>query len=266
MEPYRIGLNLVTLRDGLSGEALPANLDRARRAGFQGVGLWVSAIEQWLASGGTIAQLVEAVHGRGLEVHELCFVPVLDEHGGVSDQRRVFEWAVELQAGAVICIYGKPGNPLDQAADDWREFVETVEQAGVPAAFEFIGPWQHYNSPLEAWHVIREGPDLGTMVFDTFHFWRGGGNLSQIDSVPADRISLVHLNDVNDVPRASAVDADRTYPGEGVMPLGEILGRLRDNGLAGPLSVEIFGQAQKDDPDQVSAHAYESAAAVAEAL
>ena len=266
MDAYRIGLNLVTLRDGTSGEALPANLDRARRAGYQGVGLWVSTIEQWLASGNTIGQLVEAVHGRGLEVHELCFVPVLDEAGSVTDQGRVFEWAAELEAGAVICIYGKPDNPLKTAARDWAAFVGKIEQAGVPAAFEFIGSWPQYNSPLAAWHVIQEGPELGTMVLDTFHFWRGGGNLSQIDSVPSGRISLVHLNDVNDVPRASAVDADRTYPGEGVMPLKDILARLFGNGFAGPLSVEIFGQAQQQEPDQVSARAYKAATGVLQAL
>jgi 2-keto-myo-inositol isomerase len=266
MTTHRIGLNLVTIKGGREADRLSQNLDCARRAGFQGVGLWVSTIEQWLTAGRSVEQLAREVNSRGLEVHELCFVPVLNEAGKVADQRRVFEWAAALAAPAVICIYGRPDNPLPKVRDDWAAFVGQVEDLGVAAAFEFIGAWKQYNSPLSAWEVIQAGPALGTMVFDTFHFWRGGCKLGQIGQVPAGRISLVHLNDVNDVPREKAGDSDRTFPGEGVMPLKEILGKLFAGGFGGPLSVEIFGPAQQQDPDEVSRRAYIATAALVESL
>jgi len=262
----RVGLNLVTVKNGQDADCLEANLKRARSAGFQGVGLWVSTLRQWLDSGRSLAELIEQIHGLGLELHELCFVPVLDEAGKVADQSRVFEWARTLGAGAVICLYGDPDRPLEQAREDWAAFVEKTAPSGVPAAFEFIGPWPRYNGPAETWEVIQAGPELGTMVFDTFHFWRGGGDLGQLESIPPRRVSLVHLNDVKDVPRERAVDADRTFPGEGVMPLRDILRALIRAGFEGPLSVEIFGEAQQQDPDEVSARAYRSAAALLEAL
>ena len=266
MATYRIGLNLVTLRDGQDAAGLEGNLDRVRAAGFGGVGLWVRTIEQWLDSGRTIARLGEAVKSRGLEVHELCFVGVLDDSGSVADRSREFGWAAELGAGAVISIYGNPDNALAKAREDWSAYVEKVAGAGVPAAFEFIGPWAQYNSPLSAWEVVQAGPALGTIVLDTFHFWRGGCELTQLGQVPGGRISLVHLNDAKDVPREQARDADRTFPGEGVMPLKEMLSGLLANGFAGPFSVEIFGEAQQQDPDVVSARAYTSAAEVLKGL
>jgi 2-keto-myo-inositol isomerase len=262
----RVGLNLVTLKNGRDAAALPDNLERLRRAGFQGVGLWVQTIQEWLDSGRTVEQLAGETKSRGLEVHELCFVPVLDEAGKVADRRRTFEHASALGAGAVICIYGNPEAPLEKVRQDWSSFVRNVEDLRVPAAFEFIGPWPQYNSPLGAWRVIQAGPELGTIVLDTFHFWRGGCDLSQIGQVPARRISLVHLNDVKDVPQAKAVDADRTFPGEGILPLKEVLRGLAAEGFTGPLSVEIFGEAQQQDPDEVSLRAYRCTAGLLEQL
>ena len=266
MESLRIGLNLVTIRNGKEAKCLLENLDRVQRVGFQGVGLWASTIESWLGPGRSIDQLAEEVSSRGLEVHELCFVSVLDKDGNVIDASRTFELARALGAGAVISIYGARQATVDQARLDWARFVGKIDSAGVPAAFEFLGFSPPFNSPLRAWEVIQAGPELGTMVFDTFHFWRGGGELSQIGQVPSERISLVHLNDVNDVPRERAADSDRTFPGRGVMPLAETLGLLLENGFAGPFSVEIFGQVQQQDPDDVCARAYEAAAAVLSAL
>ena len=262
----RVGLNLVTLQNGQEADCLEANLDCVRAAGFQGVGLWVRTIQQWLDSGRTLAHLGEAVRARGLEVHELCFVGVLDEAGEVADRGREFEWAAALGAGAVVSIYGQPDSPLEKVRRDWAAFVEKIAATGVPAAFEFVGPWAQYNSPLSAWQVVQAGGELGTIVFDTFHFWRGGGELSQIGQVPGERISLVHLNDANDVPREAARDADRTFPGEGILPLKQILGALLGNGFAGPFSVEIFGPVQEQDPGVVSRRAHESAVSVLEGL
>lgn len=263
---HSVGMNLVTLKNGRDAAVLPENLDRLSRAGFQGVGLWTQTIAEWLSQGHTMAQLADETGSRGLKVDELCFVSVLDEAGNVADRTQQFEWAAELGCPAVISICGKPDTPLEKARADWAAFVEKIEETGVSPAFEFIGPWPHYNSPLEAWQVIQSGPELGKMVFDTFHFWRGGCDLTQIERVPGGRVGLIHLNDVKDVPREKAVDKDRTYPGEGVMPLNKILSGLLENGFRGPFSVEIFGEVQEQDPDAVSLHAYQSAAKVIGAL
>jgi len=258
MASNRIGLNMVTIQDGNNAEKLLENLNRIRQAGFQSVGLWVSTIQGWLDAGNLLSDLASELKERVLRVDELCFVGVLDDKGKVADQTRVFEWASELRAPAVISIYGKPDAPLAKVRSDWAEFVSKIEDTGVEAAFEFIGPWPQYNSPLQAWEVIKEGPEAGTMVFDTYHFWRGGCDLTQIGKFPGNRVSLIHLNDVKNVKRETSNDADRTYPGEGVIPLKQILTGLVKNGFTGPLSVEIFGEVQKLPPDEVCKRACEA--------
>jgi sugar phosphate isomerase/epimerase len=259
MADNRIGMNLVTVKNGQDAGVLPENLDRLSRAGFRGVGIWVSTVTQWKESGRSVSDLAKELEDRNLAVDELCFVGVLNADGTVADRRREFEWASELGAPAVISIIGDPSAPIEKVRDDWGEYVRRVEDIGVAAAFEFIGPWPQYNSPARAWEAIKAGPELGTMVFDTFHFWRGGCDLTEIEQVPGQRVSLVHLNDAKDMPREEANDSDRTYPGRGVIPLREILSGLRRAGFTGPLSMEIFGEVQEMDPDEVCADAYEAA-------
>jgi len=259
MAHNRIGLNLVTLKGGQEAGRLLENLDRARDAGFDGVGLWVQTLKDWVAQGRAMDALAREVEARKLRVDEICYVTVPDSSQNLDEQKCVFQWAKELEAGCVISIYSKPQNPLEQARRDWQRFVREVEEFGVPAAFEFIGSWAQYNSPVTALSIV-EGTELGKIVLDTFHFWRGGCDLTEIPRVPANRVGLVHLNDVNNVPRQEARDSDRTYPGEGIMPLADICGGLIRNGYAGPFSVEIFGKVREDDPDQVCRHAYRAAA------
>jgi 2-keto-myo-inositol isomerase len=259
MEIKEIGINLVTLKDGNDADKILENLDYVSEAGFKGVGLWLSMLSQWKKTGRSIGDLNKEIRNRNLKVYEICYVPILDDNGNLMDHRMAFEIAKELDAPQVISLYTDFDATIDKARKDWEAFVKTVEDIGVKAAFEFIGMWKKYNTPLEAWEIIRNSSEIGTIVFDTFHFWRGGGAFDQIDEIPCGRVSLVHLNDVKNVPREKAEDIDRTYPGEGIIPLKDTINRLLANGFTGLFSVEIFGEVQKRDPQEVCQHAFKSA-------
>lgn len=259
MATNSIGMNLVTLKDGNEAGKVLDNLDAVSEAGLEGVGLWLGMLKQWKEAGNTLEALAGEIKARNLKVDEICFVCVLDKDGKVSDQREAFEMAKAVGAPQVITLYMDFEATPRKASDDWAAFVRKIEDIGVNATFEFVGQWVKYNTPLEAWQVIKDGPELGTMVFDTFHFWRGGCDLSQLGKFPGNRVSLVHLNDVVDIERTKAVDANRTWPGEGIMPLHEILSGLIANGFNGPLSVEIFGPVQQQDPAGVCKHAADAA-------
>jgi hypothetical protein len=68
----------------------------------------------------------------------------------------------------------------------------------------------------------------------------GGGLLSELDQLDPARIFAFHLDDLEDVPKEDITDARRLIPGLGVVPLGEICGRLKAIGYDGACSVELF--------------------------
>jgi 2-keto-myo-inositol isomerase len=78
------------------------------------------------------------------------------------------------------------------------------------------------------------------LVIDTCHFYAGGSELGSIEQVEPKKILIFHINDVEDRPLETIEDAHRLLPGEGVIPLDDILIRLKHTGFDGLCSVELF--------------------------
>ena len=94
---------------------------------------------------------------------------------------------------------------------------------------------------MQCWEIVRETQrgNVG-LVIDTCHFFAGGSELSSIRKVEPNKILIFHLNDVEDRPLETIEDAHRLLPGEGVIPLDDILIRLKHIGFDGLCSVELF--------------------------
>ncbi len=112
----------------------------------------------------------------------------------------------------------------------------------------------------DAIKIVESAPHehLGMMI-DTFHWYRGDGNLDHIDLVPGPKLFLVHINDCEDNKRADLTDKNRLYCGKGVIPLIEILKSLERKGYEGYLSVDIFRKEYwKIDPLTISKDSLET--------
>ncbi|HND56681.1 MAG TPA: sugar phosphate isomerase/epimerase, partial [Pirellulaceae bacterium] len=82
-------------------------------------------------------------------------------------------------------------------------------------------------------------PHLG-LCLDVFHFYCGPSKGEDLGYLTRDNLFHVQLSDLADVPRELATDGDRILPGDGDLPLTMIVGRLREIGYAGPVSVELM--------------------------
>jgi sugar phosphate isomerase/epimerase len=258
MQP-NVGLNLITLKGKPGDGGLEGRLRLASEAGFEGVGLWRADLEWWEREKGSLEDLRLLLHELGLAAAEVCFTPICNERGEVASVGEVFRRASEVGAGCVICIYNNPQAPIKKAREQWGEFLDRVADFGVRAAFEFIGSHPAYQTIDAAMDIVASGSDVGGLLVDTYHFWRGHSNIATLGSLTAEQLVLVHLNDVKNVPREQSTDRDRTYPGQGIMPLTHILSTIRSIGYDGFYDVEIFGECQEQDPKEVAAEALSSA-------
>jgi sugar phosphate isomerase/epimerase len=81
------------------------------------------------------------------------------------------------------------------------------------------------------------------ILADVFHTYKGSGNLAGFEHLGPETLGLVHCNDYPARPsRATVVDADRVYPGDGVAPLKPVLRALAQSGYRGMLSLELFNE------------------------
>ncbi len=71
--------------------------------------------------------------------------------------------------------------------------------------------------------------------------YRGGSGFGGIRDLPSKTIAVCHFNDAPaSPPQFEQTDADRVYPGDGILPLNAFLRDLDAIGYEGFLSLELF--------------------------
>jgi 2-keto-myo-inositol isomerase len=188
----------------------------------------------------------------------------------VTRCRELSRYSQAIECPWVLVVPGPTDGRTDaqvtkDTAATLREMADAAAEFGISVAFEFMGfPWSAVRDVAGAWAVVQEAnrPNLGIIV-DTAHFYAGGSTLESIREVDPERLVVLHINDVEDVPKPDITDGHRLYPGEGVIPLQEILGAVRATGWDGVLSVELFREEYwQQDPLAVAREAKAKTVAV----
>ena len=139
-------------------------------------------------------------------------------------------------------------------ADNMRDAGEIARQFNMPLRIEFIRTSSFISTLPTLLKMIRTAahPNLAPLL-DCYHFWSGLSKLEDLDQLQPNEMGHVHFQDVPDMPRELLDTTTRSIPGDGVSPLNRILGKLKEKGYAGPLSVELFlPKYQQGDPFEVA--------------
>jgi len=179
--------------------------------------------------------------------------------------KQISEWCAALACPWIIAVPGPtpPGATWDQIRDETMDALRAMNDIaaprGVKLAFEFLGfPWCSVQRVDQAWEIVAtiNLPTIG-MVIDTCHFFAGGSTIDSIKQIDAQKLAVFHINDVEKMPREFIADANRVFPGDGVIPLKEIIRAVRGIGYRGVASVEIFRPAYwKRQPLAVAKEAF----------
>jgi sugar phosphate isomerase/epimerase len=261
--PFLPCLNTSTIRPA----SLVDKIDAAARAGFRAIEPWNDDVDAYLRSGGTMESLKSLLREQGLTVPSVIAVmgwvgcADAERDGRRAEAIRRIEQAAAM--GAPHIVVSPPGGPvdLDRAARDYREALQLGKERGIRPSMEFLGFVEQINNINAAWEIVqRAGDGDGTIVIDWFHMVRGqASTIADLRRIPADKISIVHLDDVPySKPFSEMSDSDRVYPGDGNIPLGEMFGALREMGYSGPVSLELFNaQYWSQDPYEVARTGFE---------
>ena len=145
------------------------------------------------------------------------------------------------------------------AVERLRRLDETVRDTGLRLGLEFLGvrtlhpdrgPFFIHNLAaaldlLEAAQVEASG-----LTVDSYHCHASGATFKQLRQAPAERITLLHINDAKPVPLEDLDDQDRLMPGEGVIDLAGWLQAIASTGFDGTIALEVLGPRLADlDPD-----------------
>ncbi len=241
---------------------LEQDLEAAGKAGFDAVEIWSRKLDAYLQDHDA-GELRACLDAHGLRAASLCpygLVGFSDNREQLQAIERAAKVAAAIDCPVLLVCADAPPDDMDRdeafetMAATARAYAERSAAHGVKIAIEPLGRHPFIPGPREALEVIeRAGHDsLGLMV-DFFHYYKSGVPLDDIRAIPTELLLIVHVDDCEDLPPADLTDQHRVYMGEGVLPLKDMMGILREKGYSGALSVEIFREEYwEKDPVEIS--------------
>lgn len=232
--------------------SLEQDVQAAGAAGFKALEIWAGKMNHYLQTH-SLDDLwaLFTSHGiRPVSINSIEHITFQGErYADIQEQcQRYSEIAAAIGCDKIVVV-PSPTPPGVTWADIKRESIrvlgdlaEIAAAHNVKLAYEFLGkPDCSVHTLAQCWEIVQEAdlPNVG-LVLDTFHFYAGGSTLDSILAVNAEKIYIFHINDAEDRPRKTLTDAYRLLPGEGVIPLSDILAHLRTIGFDSLCSVELF--------------------------
>lgn len=231
------------------------DLEEYRAAGCRAVEVWLTKLEGYLESH-SVGDLREL-----LQRYEVL-LPVASFQGGLlhtQGESRRLAWELfrrrialcrELEIGTIVVALDVATSPSTSSLGDQdldRVFVSMAELAKVAAenevrvAMEFQAESAFGNNLQTAVGAVAQigNPWLG-ICLDAFHFYVGPSKTEDLGLLTRSNLFHVQLCDLADVPREFASDRDRILPGDGDIPLGPVIQRLRDIEYDQFVSVELL--------------------------
>jgi sugar phosphate isomerase/epimerase len=228
----------------------------AAKAGFAGIGV---AIEDYAACrerGMSDAEMRRILDDHGIRAAELEFLQNWwwdDERGRRARAQEELFYAASDAFGArhinVGCAAARGTLPaIEIVAEHFAALCDRAARHGPLVAFEFL-PWSDVPDASAAWRLIDLADRKnGGILIDTWHYFRGAADPTQVRSVPADRFFLIQFDDADAV-RVGGYMEDTTQrrrlPGEGAFDLTGFIRMLDAMGVNAPVSVEILSDEQR---------------------
>ena len=174
----------------------------------------------------------------GLAVLDVEVVRLLPETQA-AQYESLMAMAADLGAGYVVTTGSDPDEA--RTTDNFAKLCRLAEPFGLNVMLEFVR-YAEVRSMAQAHRIITvTGATNGKILIDTLHFFRAGETPDGIKSLDPNLFPYIQISDgplappVGDGIRIEG-RSNRMYPGEGGLPLAELLSALPD-GI--PLSVEV---------------------------
>jgi sugar phosphate isomerase/epimerase len=165
------------------------------------------------------------------------------------DGRRKLRVAGQIGASTLVVIPGPQSTHIRKhaarlTADALADLCEAAEGSSVQIGLQpmhdlFRGTWSFVHSIDESLAILdRVGDPRAKLCFGTYHLWQEPDLLRRAAEI-VHRIASVQLSDWRDPPRC---ENDRLLPGDGCIPLVEIVEALESAGYRGWYEMEIWSR------------------------
>ena len=250
MKQEQLAINSVST----GGATLEERLAAYAGAGFPNVEFMLGHVKEHLAGGHSrtdTRRLIEAHGLRCLGGFETSLEAFSPPERRARNHRQVIENArLIAEIGGTCLVVGTDGpdgnadDPLGTLARTFADVTGQVVDTGVRLCLEFN--WSPLVKSLRTAAEVtrRSGAANVGVLFDPAHYHCTPSKMEQLTPETVALIRHVHVNDMRDKPgELSDCNRDRELPGDGILPLRELFGRIERGGYGGFFSIEMFSDA-----------------------
>ena len=180
------------------------------------------------------------------------------------DEASCFAMAADLEVPIVnIAHHGARAVPESELVDAIGGISRRAGERGLIIAMEFV-PASGIPDIAAARRIAEATGEANcTILLDTWHLARSGGSVADVAALAPGMIGAMQLCDRTEPPPGTPYVpmTGRDLPGEGELPLAEIVAAARANNPALTVEVEVFSEELANLP--IDAAAARTAAAVA---
>ncbi|WP_236979891.1 sugar phosphate isomerase/epimerase family protein [Membranihabitans maritimus] len=258
--PWPICLDTATIR---TAGSLEKKVDIAIQAGYDAIEPWDGELAEFEKNGGNLKELGQKIRDNGLFVPSMIglwgCIPQNEEafQQSLQGTRNRMRMAAEIGCGHVQAIPNEVGENYDHGfvTSCYRRLLEIgIEEYDIIPSLVFVKMFplktlgQAVAVALDADH-----PDA-KVIPDVYHMYISKGGFNGLKKLDGSMISIFQFNDAPGGMEIDQMqDKHRVYPGDGILPLPEILSDLKDTGFNGCVSLELYNpEYHKQDLLQVA--------------
>ncbi len=244
--PWPICLDTVTIK--------PASLkDKVRIAaetGYDAIEPWDGELQEFEEKGGNLKELGKEIKDRGLFVPSVIglwnALPPTQElfEASLKDTRRRMRMAADIGAEHIQTIPNTVGDNYDPkwVAARYRDIIEIGQKEfNLKPSLVFVKYFPVKTLGQATAIAMDANHPLAKVIPDVFHMYISEGGFEALKMLQGSAIAIFQYNDApSSPPLAELGDGHRVYPGDGILPLSDILKDLKATGFKGCISLEMY--------------------------
>lgn len=244
--PWPICMDTATIRPA----SLKEKVKIAAEAGFDAIEPWDGELKEFEEQGGDLKELGKEIKGRGLFVPSViglwnALPPTQEEwEQSLKDTRRRMRMASEIGSEHIQTIPNTVGENYDLqwVADRYHDIIEIGKNDyGLKPAIVFVKFFPLKTLGEATAVAINSNHPDALVIPDTFHMYISGGGFNGLSMLDGSSIAIFQFADAPASPAPNQQeDKHRVFPGDGVLPLPDILKDLKKTGYDGCVSLELY--------------------------
>src|SRR5699024_3610392 len=200
--------------------------------------------------GGNLKELGQEIRDRGLFVPSVIglwnALPPTQEQWDESrkDTRRRMRMAADIGAKHIQTIPDTVGGNYDEkwVANRYHDIIEIrLNEYGINPAIVFVKFFPLKRLGQATAVALDANHSKALIIPDTYHMYISEGGFEGLKLLNGDIIAIFQFSDAPDMlPPDQLEDKHRVFPGDGILPLPEVLQDLKSTGFKGCVSLELY--------------------------